>query len=165
MASLRLSGVATPFVPAGLIDRPALETSVDAVRVPELAPGIIVVMGNPPSHEGPRVGGMVHAAGATSLHLAPDNPDLDPINMTFSQLKPLREAAERTVPAPPNAIRCLIDPVTPNKPAQSGPALCRRAIGVSVRSTPRRLHDAMCFKGKTQGHPYRRPAPFIDAMI
>lgn len=50
VAGLRLTGIATPFVLDGPIDRHAFETDTDKVLVPELAAGDVVVTDNLSSH-------------------------------------------------------------------------------------------------------------------
>ena len=114
VASLRLSGIAAPFVLDGPINRDAFQAYVDQVLVPELTPGDIVVMDNLGSHKGPAVQATIEAAGARLLFLPPYSPDFNPIEMAFSKLKAgLRKAAERTVEGLWSAIGRLVDTVTP----------------------------------------------------
>lgn len=84
--------------------------------VPELAAGDFVIKDNLSSNKGPRVRQMIEAAGARLLYLPPYSPNFNPIEMAFSKLKALlRKAAERTIPALWDAIRCLINLVTPQE--------------------------------------------------
>lgn len=113
VAGLRLTGVAAPFVLDGPINRTAFQAYVDAVLVPELTPGDIVVMDNLGSHKGTGVRAAIEAAGGRLLFLPPYSPDFNPIEMAFSKLKALlREAAERTRDGLWSAIGRLIDTVT-----------------------------------------------------
>ncbi len=68
-----------PFVLDGAVDRPAFESYVARVLVPELRPGDVVIMDNLPAHKGPRVAALIEAAGARLLHLPPYSPDFNPI--------------------------------------------------------------------------------------
>jgi transposase len=75
-------------------------------------------MDNLSSHKGPRVREMIEAAGAQILYLPPCSPDFNPIERAFSKLKALlRKTAERTILELWDAIRRLIDLVTPQEAA------------------------------------------------
>ena len=78
VAGLRLSGITTPFVLNGPINRDAFQTYVDRVLVPELVPGDIVVVDNLGSHKGPAVRAAIEPAGAQLLFLPPYSPDFNP---------------------------------------------------------------------------------------
>ena len=72
---------------------------VEQSLVPTLKRNDIVVMDNLPAHKVPGVREAIEAKGATLRYLPQYSPDLNPIEMPFSQLKAnLRKAAERTVP-------------------------------------------------------------------
>ena len=71
MAGLRSSGLATPFVLDGPINREAFEVYVKRVLAPERSPGDLVVVDNLSSHKGPRVQAMIEATGARLLFLPP----------------------------------------------------------------------------------------------
>ena len=92
---LRTTGIAAPFVLDGPINRPAFETYVEKVLVPEPGKGDVVIMDNLSSHKGPWVREMVEAAGASRLYLPPYSPDFNPIENAFAKLKAhLRKVAE-----------------------------------------------------------------------
>jgi transposase len=116
VAGLRTTGLVAPFVLDGPLNRPAFETYVAKVLVPELTSGDVVVMDNLSSHKGPRTREMIEAAGARLLSLPPYSPDFNPIENAFAKLKALlRTAAERTVTGLWNAIGLLTDAVTPDE--------------------------------------------------
>ena len=84
--------------------------------VPELTPGDIVVMDNPPGHKGPQARALIEAAGAALLYLPRYSPDFNPIENAFAKVKPLlRQAAERTVDRLWTAIGRLLDAFTPQE--------------------------------------------------
>lgn len=98
IGALTTRGFIAPFVIDRPINRDAFETYVEAVLVPELRPGDVVVMDNLSSHKGPRVREMIEAAGAELRYLPPYSPDFNPIENAFSKLKALlRKAAQRTI--------------------------------------------------------------------
>ena len=96
-AGLTARGLIAPWLLDGPMDGEAFQVYIDAVLVPELRPGDIVVMDNLPSHKAPGVRQSIDAAGATLLFLPPYSPDFNPIELAFSKLKAhLRKAATRT---------------------------------------------------------------------
>lgn len=96
-AGLTARGLIAPWLLDGPMDGEAFQVYIDAVLVPELRPGDIVVMDNLPSHKAPGVRQSIDAAGATLLFLPPYSPDFNPIELAFSKLKAhLRKAAART---------------------------------------------------------------------
>jgi transposase len=98
VAGLRLTGVDAAMLLDGPMDGVAFQAYVDAVLVPALTPGDVVVMDNLPAHKIASVRAAIEAAGAQLLYLPPYSPDFNPIEMAFSKLKALlRKAAERTV--------------------------------------------------------------------
>jgi transposase len=77
---------------------------------PELRPGDIVVMDNLAAHKVAGIAKAIEARGAELSYLPPYSPDLNPIEQAFAKLKALlRQAAERTVDGPWNAIGQLLD--------------------------------------------------------
>ena len=103
-AGLRRNGLVAPFVLDGPMNGEAFLVYVEKVLVPTLQPDEIVVMDNLPAHK----------VGAQLRLLPAYSPDLNPIEMAFSQLKAhLRKAAERTVPALWDRIGQCLDEITP----------------------------------------------------
>ncbi len=81
---------------------------------PPCDPDEIVVMDNLPAHKVAGVRKLIADAGAEMRLLPAYSPDLNPIEMAFSQLKShLRKAAERTVPALWDRIGQCLDEITP----------------------------------------------------
>jgi transposase len=98
VGGLRLSGMTAPMVLDGPMDGPAFLAWVEQMLVPTLGPGDIVVMDNLPAHKPDTVRAAIEAAGAELRYLPPYSPDLNPIEMAFSQFKAwLKKAAARTL--------------------------------------------------------------------
>jgi len=99
VAGLRRNGMAAPCVVDGSMTGKTFLAYVEQSLVPTLKRNDIVVMDNLPAHKVPGVREAIEAKGATLRYLPQYSPDLNPIEMPFSQLKAnLRKAAERTVP-------------------------------------------------------------------
>jgi transposase len=64
--------------------------------IPELTPGTIMLMDNPPVHERERVDRAITAAGCTLVFLPPYPPDFQPIENIWSKVKAILRAAART---------------------------------------------------------------------
>jgi transposase len=113
-AGLRRNGLVAPFILDGPMNGEAFRVYVEKMLVPALAPDDIVVMDNLPAHKVDGVRKMIAEAGAELRLLPAYSPDLNPIEMAFSQLKAhLRKAAERTVPALWDRIGQCLDEITP----------------------------------------------------
>jgi transposase len=112
-AGLRRNGLVAPFVPDEPINGEAFPVDVEKALVPTLQPDEIVVMDDLPAHKVEGVRKLIVDAGA-ELRLPPAySPDLNPIEMAFSQPKArLRKAAERTVPALWDRIGQCLDEIT-----------------------------------------------------
>ena len=113
-AGLRRNGLVAPFILEGPMNGEAFLVYLEKVLVPTLRPDDIVVMDNLPAHKVAGVRKMIAGAGAKLRLLPAYSPDLNPIEMAFSQLKShLRKAAERTVPALWDHIGQCLDQITP----------------------------------------------------
>jgi transposase len=114
VAGLRQDGLIAPFVLDGPMNGDAFLVYVETFLVPALRPGDIVVMDNLAAHKVDGVRQRIEAAGAELRLLPAYSPDLNPIEMAFSQLKAhLRKAAERTIPALWDRIGVCLDKITP----------------------------------------------------
>ena len=114
VAGLRRDGLVAPFVLDGPMNGDAFKVYVETFLAPALRPGDIVVMDNLPAHKVEGVDKLIEAAGAELRLLPAYSPDLNPIEMAFSQLKAhLRKAAELTVPALWDRIGLCLDQITP----------------------------------------------------
>lgn len=77
---------------------PTFLSYVEQCLAPTLKRKDIVAMDNLPTHKVPGVREAIEARGARLRYLPPYSPDLNPIEIAFSQLKALlRKFAERTV--------------------------------------------------------------------
>ncbi len=113
-AGLRRNALVAPFILEGPMNGEAFLVYVEKILVPSLVPDDIVVMDNLPAHKVEGVRKMIADAGAELRLLPAYSPDLNPIEMAFSQLKShLRNAAERTVPALWDRIGQCLDQITP----------------------------------------------------
>jgi len=114
VAGLRQDGLVAPFVLDGPMTGDAFVVYVETFLAPALRAGDIVVMDNLPAHKVEGVRQRIVQAGAELRLLPPYSPDLNPIEMAFSQLKAhLRKAAERTIPALWDRIGICLDEITP----------------------------------------------------
>jgi transposase len=84
VGGLRVSGTID-----GAMDGPAFRAWVEAMLVPTLNPGDIVVMDNLPAHKRAETRIAIEAAGARLMYLPPYSPDLNPIEQVFAKLKTL----------------------------------------------------------------------------
>jgi transposase len=71
------------------MDGQAFLTYVEAILVPSLSEGDIVVMDNLPAYKVDGVRELIEAASATLIYLPPYSPGLNPIEMAFAKLKAL----------------------------------------------------------------------------
>ena len=116
IAGLTLRGMIAPCILDGPMNRDAFVTYVEQVLVPELRPSDVVILDNLPSHKGPKVRNLIHAAGAELVFLPPYSPDYNPIELAFSRLTALlRKAAERTIEGLWDAIGRILDTFSPTE--------------------------------------------------
>jgi len=116
LAALRHDRLTAPWLIDGPIDGQSFLQYVEAVLVPTLTPGDIVIMDNLGSHRGKAVRRAVRAAGAKLFFLPKYSPDLNPIELFFAKLKHwLRNAARRTSDAVYNAIADILPRTTPDE--------------------------------------------------
>lgn len=116
LAALRHDQLTAPWLIDGPIDAQSFLQYVEAVLVPTLKPGDIVIMDNLGSHRGKAVRHAIRAAGAKLFFLPKYSPDLNPIEQFFAKLKHwLRKAAKRTADAVYNAIADILPRTTPTE--------------------------------------------------
>jgi putative transposase len=116
LAALRHARIEAPWLLDGPINGEAFQTYVEAVLVPTLAPGDIVMMDNLGSHKGKPVRQAIRSAGAKLFFLPKYSPDLNPIEQVFAKLKHLlRKEAARTVEAVCTAVGKHLDAFTPKE--------------------------------------------------
>jgi transposase len=98
VGALRRNGLRAPFVTDGPMTGKTFLTYIGSCLAPALRRGDIVIMDGLPAHKSPGVRKAIEARGAMLRILPPYSPDLNPIEMAFSQLKAhLRKVAERTI--------------------------------------------------------------------
>jgi transposase len=91
-------GLVAAMTLEGGTDGDAFVAYLDEVLLPVLRSGDLVVMDNAGAHRDPRVAEVLARAGAKAVYLPPYSPDLDPIELAWSNLKDfLRAAKARTV--------------------------------------------------------------------
>jgi len=97
MASIRLDGTTACMALEGATDTESFRAYVQAVLVPALRPGDIVVMDNLSPHKSDPTLALITRVQARVLFLPAYSPDLNPIEMMWSKVKQcLRSAEART---------------------------------------------------------------------
>ena len=99
MSSIRLDGATACMTLEGTTDTESFRAYVEAVLVPTLRPGDLVVMDNLSPHKSAGTLARITEAGAAVLFLPADSPDLNPIEKMWSKVKALLRAAEARTPA------------------------------------------------------------------
>jgi transposase len=118
IAALDGRGIRCSLVLDGAVDGAAFEAFVEAVLVPTLRPGDLVILDNLSSHKGPRVGRSIRAAQADVLYLPPYSPDFNPIENAFSKIKQgLRSLGLRVMTELWATIQPVLERVTPSDAA------------------------------------------------
>lgn len=113
ISALRSSGVVASLAFPGATDRPAFETYVEQVLVPELRKGDVVVWDNLSPHKSASAIASIEAAGARVERLPVYSPDLSPIEEMFSKVKGgLRTIAARSIDGVMSAMGQVLDKVT-----------------------------------------------------
>ena len=116
LAALRHDRLDAPWILDGPIDGDSFRAYVEAVLVPTLKPGDIVLMDNLGSHKGKAVRQAIRSAGAKLIFLPKYSPDLNPIEQVFAKLKHLlRKAAARSLEAVCLAIGQILNAFTPQE--------------------------------------------------
>jgi transposase len=87
IAAMGLDGVRAPWAFPGSVNAVTFQTYVEAVLVPALRQGDVVVFDNLTSHLGPAVFEAIERAGARVLPLPPYSPEYNPIEEMFSKFK------------------------------------------------------------------------------
>lgn len=87
VAGLTMNGLIAPVVLDGPMNGDAFVAYVEQFLAPALEPGQIVIMDNLPAHKVSGVAEAIETTGAELLYLPPYSPDLNPIEMSFAQIK------------------------------------------------------------------------------
>ena len=113
ISALRSSGVVASLTFPGATDRPAFETYVEQVLVPELRAGDVVVWDHLSPHNSVSAIAAIEAAGARVEPLPVYSPDLSPIEEMFSKVKQgLRTIAARSIDGVMRAMGQVLNKVT-----------------------------------------------------
>jgi putative transposase len=116
LAALRHDRIDAPWLIDGPINAERFLLYIEAVLLPTLKPGEVVIMDNLGSHKGKAVRKAIRSAGAHLIFLPKYSPDLNPIEQVFSKLKHLlRKAAARTVQTVCAAIGQVLGAFTPDE--------------------------------------------------
>jgi len=118
VAALRQNGMTAPCTIDGAMNGRRFLTYVERCLAPTLQRDDIVMLDNLPAHKAAGVREAIEARGATLRFLPKYSPDLNPIEMSFSQMKAgLRNAGERTIPRLRRRIRSFARTITPRQAA------------------------------------------------
>lgn len=99
VAGLRHKGMVAPFVLNGAMTGEIFRAYIEQSLAPTLKPKDVVIMDNLGAHKVLGIREAIEAVGATLRYLPQYSPDLNPIEMPFSQLKALlRKLGEKTIP-------------------------------------------------------------------
>ena len=114
ISSVRLNGKTACMTVDGSTTSEVFRSYVEAVLVPTLKRGDVVIMDNLSPHKDPGTIGLIEQAGASVLFLPPYSPDLNPIEKMWSKVKEwLRSDKARTQEALWDAIAHALAAVTP----------------------------------------------------
>lgn len=99
MSSIRLDGTTACMTLEGTTDTESFRAYIEAVLVPTLRAGDLVVMDNLSPHKNDATLARIIEAGAEVLFLPAYSPDLNPIEKMWSKVKALLRTAEARTPA------------------------------------------------------------------
>jgi transposase len=89
IAGLRRRGLTAPFFVDQPVNRRIFDVWVETQLAPTLSKGDVIILDNLPAHNSQAAEDAIRAKGAWPLNLPPNSPDLNPIEMAFSKLKPI----------------------------------------------------------------------------
>ena len=116
VCGVRAEGLTAPMLLDGPLDGATFSAYVQALLVPTLRAGDLVVLDNLPAHKVPAARAAIEQAGARRVFLPPYSPDFNPIEQVFAKLKALlRQAAARTVADLETAIATALTAVSPQE--------------------------------------------------
>jgi len=114
MSSIRLDGSTTCMTLEGATDTESFRAYVQAILVPTLRPGDLVVMDNLSPHKSDPTLALIRQAGAEVRFLPAYSPDFNPIELMWSKVKNfLRGAEARTLAQLLTAIGQALQQITP----------------------------------------------------
>lgn len=98
ISSIRLDGSTTCMTLEGATDTESFRAYVQAVLVPTLRPGDIVIMDNLSPHKSDPTLALIRQADAEILFLPAYSPDFNPIEMMWSKVKQWLRGVEARTP-------------------------------------------------------------------
>lgn len=113
IAAITVQGMLCASTINASTDAEVFRSFVNEVLVPNLRPGMVVVMDNLSSHKVTGIRDAIEAIGCRLIYLPPYSPDLSPIEPTWSKVKQrLRSIAARDVATLHDAIGMALNEVT-----------------------------------------------------
>ena len=115
IGAMGVNGLVATMTVMGGTDGEVFRSYVEQVLRPRLRPGQVVRMDNLKAHKVPGIRDAIEAAHATRRYLPAYSPDLSPIELCWSKVKPmLRTRAARTHEALELAWTDALDSITPS---------------------------------------------------
>jgi transposase len=87
IAGLHTGKPIAPLYFQGYCDTKVVLSWMEAVLLPELQPGMVIIWDNASFHQSPKFKALIESVGCTLLPLPPYSPDLNPIEQWWSVLK------------------------------------------------------------------------------
>jgi transposase len=114
LSAIRSDGLVTAWTFAGATGEAAFVTFIEAILVPTLRPGDLVVLDRLAAHRAAAVARSLRKAKAGVWYLPPYSPDFNPIEKSWAKVKAyLRKAEARSLEALVDAIAEALRAVTP----------------------------------------------------
>jgi transposase len=86
-AALNVQQLFAPFIFEGYSNSAVYETYIETVLIPELKPGMVLVIDNARFHKSKRVRELIENAGCRLIFLPPYSPDFNPIEHHWHSVK------------------------------------------------------------------------------
>lgn len=94
-AALKLNELFAPFLFEGYSNSSTYETYLKRVLIPQLEPGMVLVIDNARFHKSKKAMELIESAGCRIIFLPPYSPDFNPIEHWWAAVKnKIRKAAE-----------------------------------------------------------------------
>jgi len=96
-AALNVNTLFAPFIFEGYSNSAIYETYIERVLIPELRPGMVLIIDNARFHKGKRIQELIEDAGCRLIFLPPYSPDFNPIEHCWHPVKNnIRKKAQGT---------------------------------------------------------------------
>jgi transposase len=114
ISTIRLGGEMAPFCFEGTLNGELFEAYVNAMLVPALKKGDILIMDNSSVHKAKGVTKLLADKGVRVMFIPPYSPDFNPIELLWSKVKAfLKKVKERTFDNLVNALKKALKHITP----------------------------------------------------